>query len=330
MSSILHLETEEVRALARKLIETAEQFDIGFRTLSDLVRALPWESPSQAGYVDEFKALVEKALAAAATGEALGLRVLREVDEWVTVDARGETRFAELGTSSIFTSDWFDWYRGIHGLGDPYTLPEVFDYLDDTEAGRHLIEEARRAGVCFKILPEGTLIGDPDGEVVTVRFDRTDPGIGGYQKDGEIVISDTWVARRSSSDELARVMGHEMQHALDRRQGVLQSYEGMDRYLDDPAQLESFLEHRTETRIASEVRSYARGDAIGSNGTYQDDGITTPAETANILHDRGYEQIYESQLNQNLDGRYTADCWIDADGRVQITLTPVETLGEMA
>lgn len=329
MGSIIHLQPEAVLEVSRALIQTAEEIDIAFRTLLDKARNIPWESPRRERYVSEYRTLVQNALKTAAEGETLGLRLRREVEEWLEVDANGKKKLEELSKGPKFTEIGPDWFRTLRRMVDPYDLSEVLDFLDDTEAGRRLIEEARRLGICFKILPEGILVGDPDGKIVTIRFDQTEPGTGGYQNGDEIVVSDSYLGRQDVG-ELASTMGHEMQHALDRQNGDLQSYEGIDAYLDDPAQLESFLEHRTETRIASEVRAYESGDSILGDNAYQDDGITTTAETEDILYSRGYESIYEEQLNKMLEGRYTVDCWTDGDGKVQVTLTPIQTLTPMA
>lgn len=220
------------------------------------------------------------------------------------------------------TSNLFYWVRGNIVS---YTLEDVKNYLLRSNAGKNLLKQAETAGICFVIQPDGTILGDPKGIRVGIQFGSTEKGTLGYQLDNRIVISDSLTGENKGVDTMSDILGHEMQHAIDRKEGVLLDYSGHEN-ITDKIELEKFLEDRTETRISSEVRAWERGNAILSDSQYQDDGITSSAERSNILLDKGYEQIYENQLNEEFAGQYTADCWINGDGKLEITLNPIEDI----
>ena len=208
----------------------------------------------------------------------------------------------------------------IRGNVKEYSITETWEFLNSTQTGKDLEALAKQHGICF-ILPDGTKIGDPEGEIINIYFDDTGD-YAGYQQDNKIVIDDTLDWTDKGVDSVGAILAHEMQHAIDREAGLLQDYSGFES-ITDQEQLEEFLEQQTETRIASEVRAYERTENIILGTEYQDDGITSPSEIRRIIVDKDYETIYENQLNQLLYPNYTVDVYLnESTGELEVNLYP--------
>ena len=221
----------------------------------------------------------------------------------------------------------------IRAIVKPFNLDEGLSYIKDTDAGKDLVKQAEQAHVLF-IFPDGTQMGDPNGHKVIVDFGNTDTDINGFYspdpdknpltEDQKIIISDTWWKRfGQGKGSLADVLSHEMQHAIDDRNGLM-TVQSPD--TNDPRSIErAYSDYLTKT-VASEVRAFDRGYAVEFDRPYQDDGVTTHAEADRILK-KGYEKIYEDWLNSgDLGKKYTFDVWLSDSGQVQVTTQPKPNL----
>lgn len=82
MSSVIRMETEQVRAVAKQLDRISADIQQEIALLGSRVRGMNWQGVSRDGFVEEFAKLQVKIQTCAEQGMALGLRVRREVDEW--------------------------------------------------------------------------------------------------------------------------------------------------------------------------------------------------------------------------------------------------------
>ncbi len=326
----IHMQTENVRSLAQLMARQADRFMEKSESLGRICGRLSgaWMGGSGSErYLSKLRALAKKFESQSYALQQLSIRVNREVDEWAEKDAHfsGKSSLAVEripfgeNVARVYEPNFFQLIRG---NVSPYTLQEAFSYLENSEAGKDLLDQAKKAGICFEIQPEGTIIGDPNLEHVSIRWGEAPGGLG-YQNGNEIVISNDLDFRYKGKDQIASILGHEMQHAVDRKNGLLLSYDGIEN-IRGVEQLESFLEARTETRIASEIRAFERGFAIDQVRSYSDDGINTYQEKAFVIFDQDYQKIYESQINSMFAGRYTADCWLDGAGQLQIDLQEID------
>lgn len=83
----LHMQTEQVRGVARQLGQTAQTIEAELANLLGSVQSIPWVSPARDHFVSEIGRLVQQARTQAELGQELSLRVLREVEEWETAAA---------------------------------------------------------------------------------------------------------------------------------------------------------------------------------------------------------------------------------------------------
>jgi len=97
--TIIHMETEQVRSVARQLDATAEQIHLEIERVARQVRGIPWQSPGRERYVASVERLRQQIQALAQQGVELGQRAEREVAEWLAADGQGANRFQELKRS---------------------------------------------------------------------------------------------------------------------------------------------------------------------------------------------------------------------------------------
>jgi len=97
--TIIHMETEQVRSVARQLDATAEQIHLEIERIASQARGIPWQSPRRDQYVAAVEQLRQKIQALAQQGAELSQRVQREVDEWISADGQGAIHFQEIKRS---------------------------------------------------------------------------------------------------------------------------------------------------------------------------------------------------------------------------------------
>lgn len=336
MSPAIHMETERVYDAARQLTQVAEEIQQHSSQLVNQVMSINWQAPSREAFVVEFRELIQKMTATAENGILLADRIRREADEWLETDAASGSELSALATvlpamniSKFFGNSWSDFT----GYFVPPDLNEGMDYVLSTDAGRELIEEAKKNGLGFR-LPDGRIVGDEEGKIIPIRFgDAGENNNGSYHpnpdenfdtQDQELVISEEWWKRRftmTGRDGLGNTLAHEMQHALDDKKGLLgdPSYSGD---LQDESAVEKHLETYFQKSVDTEVRAWTRGGAVEVDKSYQDDGKTSASEAKWIL-DKGYEATYEKNINQSGFGdKYTADVYLDESGNVRVDLKP--------
>ncbi|OQA95341.1 MAG: hypothetical protein BWY25_02471 [Chloroflexi bacterium ADurb.Bin222] len=228
-------------------------------------------------------------------------------------------------------------------LFNPREIEEGVDWLKNTEAGKQLIEDAQRAGIGFR-LPDGQIIGDPNGRIIPINFGDTGPYGGLYDPDPDgnpemddqaIVIADDFLSRHLMQDKaaLARIIAHEMQHALDHKQGLTPGID-FEKYLTevdgkqtlgDSQQLQQDISKMIEQEVATEVRAYERGDSVEYQNAYEDDGTLTAGEVKRIMEKKDYQSYYEEWLNDHLDDYgYEVDLWVDDQGNIQTSIRPLQ------
>lgn len=81
----VHMQTEQVRDVARQITLSAQQMDNLVLHLLNQVRGIPWVSPTRDDYVAQFTILCNRLQAKIDEAELLALRLNREVDEWEQV-----------------------------------------------------------------------------------------------------------------------------------------------------------------------------------------------------------------------------------------------------
>jgi uncharacterized protein YukE len=333
------MDTQDVQHGAQILIQFSSQARTDIQALLGRVRGIAWAGPGREAFVDDVERLAQALARQLELGEELGQRLQREAEEWEQGGqglASGWAPGPEIGLIGVapgFISDVRHEIgrsiRDIWAVVDPYELKEVAERLEQTPAGKQLIDQARQAGLCF-ILPDGTRLGDPDGRPVNVSFSKT--GHGGYfttdlddggpaRDDWGIVLNDSFLSRRLGINELADTLGHEMQHAVNQQAGI-------DGFVPTPTNgatdYQTLLQSAVERRVADEVSAYNRGNAILTGGNYTDDGVLTADEVRNILEKKDYASIYEEQYADYCkDKGYTIDVWVDKDGKPRVTLTKI-------
>lgn len=330
--STLHMDTEQVRLVATDLERKADVIREAIQDLASQVRHLNWISQSSDSFRTDFAALQKQTETNCDQAVTLSLRVQREVNEWLEVD--------ESGTSRLMPNPaaWDVITRSIRDLGlylfFPYTLQEGFDHLMDLPAGMQLIDELIAAKIRIQIVGDGSYgYQGADAKIITLNWGES---VGGGEYDpgtDSISIPNDLLSRiGQNSDHLAKVIGHELQHALDDQTNTYTgnfSSEDLKNYSNQSPEVQNALceelaNELEQNNIDSEIRAYERMNAISTNESYQDDGINTGAERQAILDTQlnaqnTYESYYEKALGEKFPG-LEFDITIDPSGEVNVRI----------
>src|SRR5215208_4055455 len=144
MSSIIHMETEQLRGVARELAQTAERIQQHCSSMLGQVLRIDWQSPSRDDFALQFEQLIRNVVTTTENGILLSQRIQREADEWQRVDGEGGSQFVGLAAAPAMalTKLVGNFWSDIKGLFDPADFNEGTDYLLSTDAGTELIKEA--------------------------------------------------------------------------------------------------------------------------------------------------------------------------------------------
>lgn len=213
-------------------------------------------------------------------------------------DLRGDSMTSQIRTtmSSIFTSNPRQYLRDRvnRAVGVILTSPSGADLNNQL-----LLQNMR---VQF---PDGQTFGSTahDAKVVNVVF--SDLHWAGGQYVGAtrtLTISTSRPFMPANTQELARVIVHETQHALDYDRNL---YGGESFWIGDMNRLRqdaiSFLTRQVDT----EIRAHAREYALRDNLPYTEHNLFTPQAYDHIWNDRGYRKLFERELQKELGSNFT-------------------------
>jgi len=251
------------------------------------------------------------------------------------LQAKSIFQAAEEEAASLFANQQISVIQnpGVFGGDDSgnATMQDAINYLEKRSAGKDLIQQLVKAKLTF-ILPNGDRIGyegyeGDDGQEIKIQFGDSVGG-GNYSDENKEITIDN---KSYSEKNLAEVLSHEMQHALDHQNGLVSSTvspEELKNYLDASPQEQQDMRDRLandiEGHIDTEIRAYERNDAVADNRGYADDGYMTKLERQNILDTRlywftDYEKYYENSLSDLTPG-LEYDVWLDDKGDVHVDI----------
>jgi hypothetical protein len=152
MGKIIRMDTEQTRQVANQLIRAAGEMEEEISATLRRVKGIPWQGGARDQFVSELSSLSQKILATAEEGRVLGMKVQREVDEWlvaastlvaVTIASspgredmisNGAQTFRERWASISYEDreKWLqDWYSKLcEKYGIPPTNFKVVDLVD--------------------------------------------------------------------------------------------------------------------------------------------------------------------------------------------------------
>lgn len=96
MGNVIHMDTEQVRAVARQLQQNANQmYEMG-SSLRHQTASMDWQGPSRDDFFSQLEQALKQLNTLSESGLVLGERVNREVEEWVTADQNGASSFQSM------------------------------------------------------------------------------------------------------------------------------------------------------------------------------------------------------------------------------------------
>lgn len=185
--------------------------------------------------------------------------------------------------------------------------------IQKTEAGKQLIEEAKKHGVSLYSNGEylgGAAENDPDATKVNITMTNIDDKggtLGSYSNDKESIRLDS--SDLYTSKELASTLAHEIQHAVDYAAGrvtrdIDDAGDVPDDFMTDPVvQKETFdaVKEDIHERVRSEMRSFARGEAVANNKPYTLKEPISDADVEDFLSEKvAYRKKYEKYYTEIL------------------------------
>jgi len=96
---IIHMETEQVRQVARQLGQASDAISQEMENLNGHVHSMNWQGAGADDFRAEFDALMRQMTSACEQGILLDQRVEREVEQWLAADGQGAIHFQELKRS---------------------------------------------------------------------------------------------------------------------------------------------------------------------------------------------------------------------------------------
>lgn len=340
MANIIHMETEQVRQMAQWLYQNSVSTDEIIQSLRGSLQNLNWDGNNRYQFEAELLQITSQIDALNEQCNQLSKVVLQEVEQWEEAAAHfgaGELGYGQVG---IRNPGVWETIRGwfINIFNPPprkiYTLSEGSNAMQDEPIAQDLLAFAVEQKITFVIEETGERLGyqGDDGTVVPIRQGDSIGGGNFDPKSGAITIDPETLKYVKSPQHLAALLTHEMQHAIDAKlypyepQGPLSDDEWENFFNQPPEKqgdCEDWFEREITKSIDTEVRAYARSDAIEKNTQYHDDGVQTQDERQWVLDHKldsqDYEAYYESTLAKSYPGK-EFDVWIDESGNVQVDI----------
>lgn len=331
MGAIIHMDTEEVTHVIYQIRQIQQAMNDQVDLMAARVSNMDWSGRNRDHFVHNFQSWKQVACSRLADLQNLAGILAVEQDQWMQADSNGVNHLksmlvdASVG-SAISGVLWWLTDNAWKTKQQQYSIDDAWQQMISTDSGKELIELAKKLGFKF-ILPSGETIGD--GEyVVNISVEDLEDGIAGQAGEGQIVFDQEVMDKTyKSPDYLSQVLAHEIQHQLDRKQGLLPGDDHADIILGnlgngDYDSAEKILKESIQKRAESEVRAFNRGFEvdrgyqIGEEETFNNDGIASPQEIRHVIENRDYENIYEEQYNRAFPG-YRVDVWVDDAGQIQ-------------
>ncbi len=101
MSKIIHMQTERTQSVAQQMVRTVEAVYEQTQNLANAIHRLDWQSPARDSWENDALRLVHTLSQLSESGSLLGMRVQREVDEWLLADSNGADGFSAAGAAFL-------------------------------------------------------------------------------------------------------------------------------------------------------------------------------------------------------------------------------------
>ncbi len=335
--NVVRAEYAVLEETARRFVAQADSVNTLLRQLLaqvDELRAGGWIGSGANTFYDEMDGLVlpavsrlYEALEGSAEGVQQVAQILRDAeDDAARLFAGGEDAppmssllGIAIGAGIVAVGGYL-----LYSLFAEHTaLPNALGYLRDTKEGKELEQKARQAGLKF-VLPNGDYFGDENGTVVNIGFEDLQGARGVYRPGSGIAV-----VRGMDRETLGSVMAHEMQHAIDDQNGLFGTWS-----IDPPEATGDYISKAIDTEVRAHETQRSVYPLAVSGDVIRDDGVITAEERRWIMETRGYEQHYETVVNEGLeenyrtgksDTWYEVDYWVDDEGTLQVGVVALET-----
>ena len=329
MSSIIHMETDEVKRVISLIRQIQENMNEQVNNAAMVASNLEWIGPDRDHFLENFQSWKQISSSRLVDFQNLGDRLAAERDQWLQADSDGSNRMkaliGDISKGSELTGFWW-WLRHLgEQKKQQYSISDAWQRMMDTKSGRKLIELAKKLGIKF-VLPSGETIGEGD-YVVNITVEDLEDGAAGVASPGSIRIDQEIMDEEyATPDYLAQVLAHEIQHQVDRKQGLLPDENHTDTILENlnngnQDSAEQMLKDAIQKRAESEIRAHNRGFEVDrtwteNEGIVNGDNKYSKDEITYIVENRNYESVYEDQYNSAFPG-YRVDVWVDDAGQIQ-------------
>ena len=361
--TVIHMETEQVMALAEKMKTSASLILQSWGEVMQRCYGMDWQGASRDELLQESFTRQKQINALAEQLDALSLALKGEVAQWEDKD-KHFSNINSIGEQNLITSLMTNPFRDFRNsiidlagflFGDK-TLEDKFDFLNKDEIAGSFRKEVEESNLQFQLLDaEGNIInsfGADDGNVVTVRWADYEEGSnlgGGYDPGPPPTITINDELKTLSEYELRQVLTHEMQHAIDYQTGQSdintrnypfetiansdwQTYNNIELQNNDWSSLEVDLEKSCYERVKTEIHAHDRGYEFDPK-TYAGENMLnldqnyTPDECKFVLNDRDYASYYEKNIRDEFAAKgLQADVvvyWDNTSNQIRVDIARV-------
>jgi hypothetical protein len=325
MGSVIHMDTEQSRSVARQLDHVSADIQQEITTLGKKLRSLNWQSPSRDAFVGDFAELQRKIQACAEKGITLGTRVQREVDEWeqaaLHLDGGGSAYSNPIviigGGALIITIGslylWAWTQQNLQNLSPTEAEAKIKIILGRTSAGRNALKKAEEIGIKFELSKSGQGTWyDPDTDTMYV-----DPN--------------------TNPDLAAESYIHELQHAQQDSERRLPDAGAMNReeYIEQVVDIEAEAlikeyEYENERPILDQIVSHPGEDVYQKTyaetlkSLQESNPEMSSVEMHKLAYEAGKEEIKKLYRNGSIITSTTQKSYVDDAGEYwdQVNIPP--------
>lgn len=334
--AVIHMETENVRTLAKLLLEQSQTMSERVEGVVQQVEGAPWQGGSRDEFVSRCGESRQRFNQLSEQMQELHEALNREVAQWEeAASIFGGGVAANSGMSGL--GAWESWKS--NDLGRSERLVNQLLDFENSKTGKQLAEEAASVGMLFVIMDGGRILGSwgkPGGERIKIMWGDMDNAYGYFDGNDQIRLN---YKKYKDNDHLYRhTLIHEMQHAIDFHKPNV-DLEKIDKLNNltqqqidqmSPDELEKIFTDVYTEHAKTEVNAHDIGYAFeGSDiGKVLDrsDGVYTKEEFKFIINKRSYEENYEGYINEQLkewfgdNTKYRADVWVDGEGKIHVDI----------
>lgn len=212
--TILHMQTESVRAMTVELLRTAEEIRTQMQSISGSVQSVEWIGSNHDQFIEEIQQIIQGFTQKMEDGDVLARRVQNEVDEWEQIDQKFLNSSVNL-ISFVIIPPLLPIFFGGHKIipSQPVDqLNERWTKMNQAERIQYLQQQYNELAVKYELKPITLVAEDlPDEKFLGITLSDSKGGF--REARGELVI-DIDNLKSDKGYSVLQTLIHETRHQI--------------------------------------------------------------------------------------------------------------------